>query len=302
MFATMRRKSRSTKMKNELGQSVDHFKRAASLAAQETSATVGPKFNAARDRVQPAAVKAKDAASSSWDSALATLTPLVTAATENARQAGKASKKQAPQGQPRRTRRRTPRSSRSAPTRRWAASRSGRKGTKLAGLRWSAPRSVSRAAYVVQASQGRAVGRVRARRPVTSTRRSPGPTTPRSSRHRSGPSSVVTPTTRRLGRRAAAPTGRPATDGAPKPDDLERWTRRGRQIGAAQPEGRPDGRRSEQELTSVTQLRRRVGASTAHPPRACRLASASRPGGRGPDPAPGPGAAARPAGPGSGAG
>ncbi|GIM97859.1 hypothetical protein [Paractinoplanes toevensis] len=95
MFATMRRKRRSRRMKTELGQSVDHFKRAASLAAQETSATVGPTFAAAVDRVQPAAVKAKDAASSGWDSALATLTPLVTAATDNVRQAGKVSKRQA---------------------------------------------------------------------------------------------------------------------------------------------------------------------------------------------------------------
>ena len=95
MFATMRRKSRSTRMKNELGQSVDHFKRAATLAAQETSATMGPRVAAAVDRVQPAAVKAKDAASSGWDSALATLTPLVGAATDNMRQAGKMSKRQA---------------------------------------------------------------------------------------------------------------------------------------------------------------------------------------------------------------
>ena len=63
MITTMRRKSRGQRMKNELGQSVDHFKRAASLAAQETSATVGPTLTAAKDRVQPAAVKAKDAAS-----------------------------------------------------------------------------------------------------------------------------------------------------------------------------------------------------------------------------------------------
>jgi hypothetical protein len=82
-------------MKTELGQSVDHFKRAATLAAQETSATVGPKLNAAVDRVQPAATKAKDAASSSWDSAVATITPLVTAAAGNVRQTGKVSKKQA---------------------------------------------------------------------------------------------------------------------------------------------------------------------------------------------------------------
>lgn len=86
MFETMRRKRRSTNMKSELGQSVDHFKRAAAIAAQETSSTVGPKFSAARDRVQPAATKAKGAATSSWDSALATLTPLVAAATESARQ------------------------------------------------------------------------------------------------------------------------------------------------------------------------------------------------------------------------
>ena len=49
MFATMRRRSRSRRMKNELGQSVDHFKRAASIAAQETSATVGPKLQTAVD-------------------------------------------------------------------------------------------------------------------------------------------------------------------------------------------------------------------------------------------------------------
>jgi len=89
VFTTMRRKRRSAIMKSELGQSVDHFKRAATLAAQETSATVGPKVNAARDRVQPAAAKAKDAASSGWESAVATLAPLITAASENARLAGK---------------------------------------------------------------------------------------------------------------------------------------------------------------------------------------------------------------------
>jgi hypothetical protein len=89
VFATMRRKRRSDMMKQELGQSVDHFKRAASIAAQETSAAVGPKINAAKDRVQPVAVKAKDSASSGWDSAVATLTPLVTAASDNLRQTGK---------------------------------------------------------------------------------------------------------------------------------------------------------------------------------------------------------------------
>jgi len=84
----MRRKRRGTMMKQELGQSVDHFKRAANIAAQETSATMGPKFNAAKDKVQPAVSQAKDAASSGWDSALATLTPLIAAAGDNVRQAG----------------------------------------------------------------------------------------------------------------------------------------------------------------------------------------------------------------------
>ena len=86
MITTLRRKSRGQKIQDELGQSVDHFKRAASLAAQETSATVGPTLSAAVDRVQPAAVKAKDVASSGWGSAVATITPLVAAAGENVRQ------------------------------------------------------------------------------------------------------------------------------------------------------------------------------------------------------------------------
>lgn len=89
MFATIRRRSRKARMRNELGQSVDHFKRAASIAATETSATVAPKINAARERVQPAASAARDAASQGWDSALAALT----AASENVRQAGKNTRK-----------------------------------------------------------------------------------------------------------------------------------------------------------------------------------------------------------------
>jgi hypothetical protein len=89
VFATIRRRSRKARMRNELGQSVDHFKRAASIAATETSATVVPKINAARERVQPAASAARDAASQGWDSALAALN----AASENVRQAGKTTRK-----------------------------------------------------------------------------------------------------------------------------------------------------------------------------------------------------------------
>jgi hypothetical protein len=88
VFATRRRKRRSAMMKQELGQSVEHLKRAATLAAQETGATVGPKFSAAKGRVQPVTSKAKGTASSGWETAVATLTPLVAAAAENVRQNG----------------------------------------------------------------------------------------------------------------------------------------------------------------------------------------------------------------------
>ncbi|WP_430784929.1 hypothetical protein [Actinoplanes sp. G11-F43] len=89
MFATIRRRNRKARMRNELGQSVEHFKKAATIAAHETSSTVTPRINAARDRVQPAATAARDAASQSWDSALAALTQ----ASDNVRQAGKGAKK-----------------------------------------------------------------------------------------------------------------------------------------------------------------------------------------------------------------
>ncbi|HWS38199.1 MAG TPA: hypothetical protein VN408_36365 [Actinoplanes sp.] len=89
MFATIRRRNRKARMRNELGQSVEHFKKAATIAANETSSTVTPRINAARDRVQPAASAARDAASQSWDSALAALTT----ASESVRQAGKTTKK-----------------------------------------------------------------------------------------------------------------------------------------------------------------------------------------------------------------
>ena len=132
MLATMRRKRRSTTMRNELGQSADHFKRAATIAAKETSATVGTKFYAARDRVQPAAVRARGAASSGWDSALATVTPLVAAATETVRQAGKAnaevSKKQAKANK--KNAKRLEKRANKALNRK----RGGRRGSKLIGL------------------------------------------------------------------------------------------------------------------------------------------------------------------------
>src|SRR3954463_8818396 len=85
MFAVMRRKRRSAQMKHELSESLDHFKRAATIAAHETSASVSPKIQAAVDTVKPAASKAKDTASTSWESAVSTLTPLLVAAADSAR-------------------------------------------------------------------------------------------------------------------------------------------------------------------------------------------------------------------------
>jgi hypothetical protein len=85
----MRRRRRNATVRYELGEGVDHFRRAATIAAQGTGASVGPKFNAARGRVQPAAVRAKDAASTSWEAAVARLMPLIIAAAENARLRGR---------------------------------------------------------------------------------------------------------------------------------------------------------------------------------------------------------------------
>lgn len=73
MFGIVRRKSNSQLVRQELGQSVEHLKQAANHAARGTGATVGPKFYAARDRVQPAAGRVKDVASTGWGSAVATV-------------------------------------------------------------------------------------------------------------------------------------------------------------------------------------------------------------------------------------
>jgi hypothetical protein len=93
VFGIVRRKSHSMMAKNEFGQGVEHFKAAATHAARGTGAAVGPTISSAKDRVQPAAAKARDAAATGWGSAVATLAPLAAAATEGARQAGKQTSK-----------------------------------------------------------------------------------------------------------------------------------------------------------------------------------------------------------------
>ena len=93
MFGIVRRKSRGQLVREELSQSVEHFKQAATHAARGTGATVGPKISAARDRVQPAAGRVKGAASSGWGSTVAALAPLAAAASDASRQADKQGKK-----------------------------------------------------------------------------------------------------------------------------------------------------------------------------------------------------------------
>jgi hypothetical protein len=165
VFETMRRKRRSTNVKNELNQSVDHFKRAAALAAQETSATVGPKFNAAKGRMQPAAVKAKGAATSGWDSALATLTPLVAAATENARKSEKVAKvsKKAAKNQKKNASKLEKRAEKAMNR------KSGRKGSRLVGLALIGGAVGAGAAYVMRRRQTAQWDEYEPSRPVTAT-------------------------------------------------------------------------------------------------------------------------------------
>lgn len=167
MLDTMRRKRRSTKMKSELGQSVDHFKRAASLAAQETSATVGPKFYAARDRMQPAAVKAKGAATNGWGSAVATLTPLVTAATESGRKSNekmaKAGKKAAKEN------RKNAKKLEKRANKAMGRKESGRKGSRLLGLALIGGALGAGAAYVMRRRQAAQWDEYEPSQPLTTT-------------------------------------------------------------------------------------------------------------------------------------
>ncbi len=93
MFGKARRTTHRQMASRELGESFEHFKQAAAHAARGTGATVGPKVNAARDRVSPAAGKVRDVAASGWGSTKkAALAPLI-AASEGAQEAGKATRK-----------------------------------------------------------------------------------------------------------------------------------------------------------------------------------------------------------------
>jgi len=93
VFAIARRKTHSQLAKRELNQSLEHFMLAATHIARSTGATMGPKVQAARERVSPAADKVRDAANSSWGSTMAALAPLAAAATDSARKASTEARK-----------------------------------------------------------------------------------------------------------------------------------------------------------------------------------------------------------------
>ena len=89
-------KGRRELMRAELGEGLDHLRQAATHAAGEVGATVGPQLNAvgpalmsARQRVAPGAERVRDAASHGWDSTVSTLSPLVAAARSGASEAGR---------------------------------------------------------------------------------------------------------------------------------------------------------------------------------------------------------------------
>ncbi len=92
---------------DELSEGLEHFRSAASMAAERAAETLGPRVDSARealaprvdsarDAMAPAVDRARTAATRSWES---TLAPLITAAVENAQRAteetrGRASKAQ----------------------------------------------------------------------------------------------------------------------------------------------------------------------------------------------------------------
>jgi cytoskeletal protein RodZ len=72
-------------MKEELGESLDHLVQAANHAAGGVGATVGPRWDAARDRVGPTAGKVRTVAATGLGTTVAALAPLAVSAKEGAR-------------------------------------------------------------------------------------------------------------------------------------------------------------------------------------------------------------------------
>ncbi|TDC32627.1 hypothetical protein E1211_20515 [Micromonospora sp. 15K316] len=93
MFGVGRRKSQGQLAKAELNQGIGHLLQAATYAARGAGATVGPRVQAARDHVGPAATMLRDRAATGWDTTLTSLAPLAAAARDGAAQAGSMTRK-----------------------------------------------------------------------------------------------------------------------------------------------------------------------------------------------------------------
>jgi cytoskeletal protein RodZ len=104
-----RRKNRSRLVKDELNESLEHLRQAASHAADGVNTTVAPRIGAARAYVAPATGRMRKTASRGWDTTVATLTPLAAAAVVGARKAKAKNLKAMKKQEPPRARRRLPR-------------------------------------------------------------------------------------------------------------------------------------------------------------------------------------------------
>lgn len=93
VFGLRRRKAHRDLVRAELGESFDHFRQAASHAASGVGATVGPRMQAARGYVGPAATRARKSAGKGWESTMVAVGPLTIAAVDGARKAGTATRK-----------------------------------------------------------------------------------------------------------------------------------------------------------------------------------------------------------------
>ncbi|SCE71667.1 hypothetical protein GA0074695_0536 [Micromonospora viridifaciens] len=79
MFGIGRRRTQGQLAKAELSQGIGHLKQAAAYAAKGAGTTVGPRVQAARGAVAPAAIMVRDRASSGLASAVMALAPLILA-------------------------------------------------------------------------------------------------------------------------------------------------------------------------------------------------------------------------------
>lgn len=93
MLGIGRRKSHRELARKELNESLDHFIRAATYTAGGVGATMGPRVNAAREYVTPTAGRMRNAASQGWESTVAAMAPLASAAKDGARFGGDVARK-----------------------------------------------------------------------------------------------------------------------------------------------------------------------------------------------------------------